>query len=154
MTEAKEKSMKADVKSAGGSFSWFYSDVVKDHFMNPRNLAKTDEEIEEIKPNGVGEVGSPACGDIMRVWIHVENDRITACRWRTFGCASAMASTSMMSEMITENGGMTLDDADQIRPKDIVERLGGLPKIKFHCSVLGDQALRKAIEDYKSKKLS
>jgi len=131
---------------------WFYSETVKKHFLKPQNIAADDKIVDEIKPNGMGEVGSPACGDVMKMWIHVEDNRIKKCVWRTFGCASAIASTSMLSLMITENGGMTLEDASKLRPQDIIKRLGGLPKIKIHCSVLGDQALRAAIEDYRKHK--
>ncbi len=132
-----------------GSKSWFYSGIVKTHFLHPRNMALSNESISEIKPNGVGEVGSPACGDVMKMWIHVDkNERITACKWKTFGCASAIASTSMLSVMVTENKGMLLKDALKIKATDILKRLGGLPAKKIHCSVLGDQALRAAINDY------
>jgi len=141
----------ADIHAKNSDQEWFYSDTVKKHFLNPKNLAANDKMIEEMKPNGIGEVGSPACGDVMRMWIKVEDGRIKKCLWRTFGCASAIASTSMLSVMITEDGGMTLEEAVKIKPKDILEKLGGLPKIKIHCSVLGDQALRAAIEDYKKK---
>ena len=127
---------------------WFYSKEVKQHFFKPKNLL-----VEEPKDfSGVGEVGSPACGDVMKLWIWVEKDRIKKCKWQTFGCASAIASTSMLSVMVTENGGMKLEDALKLRAKDILDRLGGLPVIKIHCSVLGDQALRAAIKDYKSNK--
>ena len=121
---------------------WVYTDTVKDHFMNPRNLWKEGEDFE---PDGVGEVGSLACGDQMRVGIQVENGRIKALRWLTYGCASAIASTSMMSEIAI---GMTLEDAYHITPEMITDALGGLPEHKFHCSVLGDRALRAAIDDY------
>lgn len=121
---------------------WVYTDTVKDHFMNPRNLWKEGEDFE---PDGVGEVGSLACGDQMRVGIQVENGRIKALRWLTYGCASAIASTSMMSEIAI---GMTLEDAYHITPEMITDALGGLPEHKFHCSVLGDKALRAAIDDY------
>jgi NifU-like protein len=127
---------------------WFYSKAVKEHFLKPKNIATEDKLVEEMKPNGVGEVGSPACGDVMKMWLKIEDGRIKKCLWRTFGCASAIASTSMLSVIITENGGMTLEDAEKVRPKDILERLGGLPKNKVHCSVLGDQALRAAIKNY------
>ncbi len=130
---------------------WFYSDVVKDHFMHPQNIAMDEKQVEEMKPNGVGEVGSPACGDVMKMWLKIEDGRIKKCLWQTFGCASAIASTSMLSVMITENGGMKLEDALKIKPKDIMDRLNGLPTVKVHCSVLGDQALRAAIEDYETK---
>lgn len=133
--------------------TWLYSDMIKDHFYNPRN-AMSDEILEKYKASGVGEVGSPACGDVMRVWIKVDPklNKIIDCKWRTFGCASAIAATSMLSVMVTEHGGMTLQEAKKITPQDIVARLGGLPKIKIHCSVLGDQALRAAIEDYEKNK--
>jgi len=139
--------MMPDVVSEGKK-NWFYSETVKDHFLKPHNIAKDDSTVEEMKPNGVGEVGSPACGDVMKLWVRIEDGKIKRCLWRTFGCASAIASTSMLSEMITENGGMTIDEARKIKPADILERLGGLPKNKVHCSVLGDQALRAAIDDY------
>ncbi|MBU0648342.1 iron-sulfur cluster assembly scaffold protein [Patescibacteria group bacterium] len=130
--------------------SWVYSDIVKDHFMNPRNFVAG--EGPEWEYNGVGEVGSPACGDVMRIWIKVEgqksNGKITKIGWKTFGCASAIASTSILSEMVLKDGGMSTDEAKRIKAKDIVQVLGGLPKKKIHCSVLGDQALIKAIKNY------
>lgn len=125
---------------------WVYTDIVKDHFMNPRNLWKEDEDFQ---PDGVGEVGSLACGDQMRVGIKVKDGRISDLRWLTYGCASAIASTSMMSEMAI---GMTLEEAYKLTPKAIMDKLGGLPEHKFHCSVLGDKALRAAIDDYLEKK--
>ncbi len=126
---------------------WLYSATVKDHFFNPRNAHK---EGETFVPDGEGEVGSPACGDLMNIMIQVDknSDRITACRWSTFGCASAIASTSMLSVMITENNGMKINDALKLRPQHILDCLGGLPDKKIHCSVLGDEALREAIADY------
>ncbi len=125
---------------------WVYSDEVKDHFMNPRNILCG--EIDEKTFDGVGQVGSPACGDVMRVFIKVKDDIIVECKWQTFGCASAIATTSVMSEMVI---GMTLEEAMKIGPMDIVKKLGGLPEKKIHCSVLGDQGLRKAIEDFQGK---
>ena len=122
-----------------------YTDIVKDHFFNPRNvMTQTDEE---YNADGVGEVGSIACGDLMKLWIKVdrEKDTIADCKWKTFGCASAIGSTSMLSTMAI---GMKLDDALRIKPDDIMDQLGGLPARKVHCSVLGDKALRSAIEDY------
>ncbi len=91
------------------------------------------------------------CGDMMKMWIKVQGERIYECRWQTFGCASAIASTSAYSEMITENGGMSLEEALQVKPKNIMERLGGLPNNKVHCSVLADKALRAAVNDYYRK---
>jgi len=127
-----------------------YSDTVMDHFTNPRNVLRISEE--EYSASGVGMVGNPTCGDMMKVWIKVdENERIFDLKWKTFGCASAIGSTSMMSVMVTEEGGMKVDEALRIKPEDIMNRLGGLPSIKIHCSVLGDKALRAAINDYFTK---
>lgn len=139
-----------DVTSCDAGASWLYSDIVKDHFMSPRNILIDDATYES---DGVGVVGSPACGDMMVVWIKVdrETNRIAECKWRTFGCASAIASTSMMSVMATENGGMTLKDAKRLMPEAILERLGGLPDRKYHCSVLGHQALREAVLDFEAQ---
>ncbi len=133
--------------TCGSQGAWVYSAIVKDHFFNPRNLLLDETGYEA---DGKGEVGSMACGDVMIVWIKVdaETKRISECRWRTFGCASAKASTSMMSLMATENGGMTLEKAMALKPEEIVDRLEGLPDRKFHCSVLGQEALRTAVEDY------
>lgn len=138
-----------DIKACNSDPSWLYSDIVKDHFFNPRNLLLDEATYES---DGVGVVGSPACGDMMVVWIQVDEvgERIKECKWRTFGCASAIASTSMMSIMATEDGGMPLKHAKRLTAEAILERLGGLPPQKYHCSVLGHQALREAIEDYES----
>ena len=130
---------------------WFYTETVKDHFFNPRNIFKTEEEIKSYKADGVGEVGSPACVDVMKMWIKVKDDRIVDCKLQTFGCASAIASTSMLSVIVTEHNGMLLDKALAVKPQDIVSRLGELPLRKFHCSVLGHRALRAAINDYFKK---
>jgi NifU-like protein involved in Fe-S cluster formation len=148
-TEKKENlSEPVDIRSSDGG-GWLYSDTVKDHFFNPKNFMKYGEE-ETFKYNGLGRVGSPACGDEMVLWLQIDekDERIKNCRWRTFGCGSAIASTSVLSEMITENGGMKIDDALKIKAQDILERLGGLPDRKIHCSVLGDKALQAAINDY------
>ncbi|MDD5547558.1 MAG: iron-sulfur cluster assembly scaffold protein [Candidatus Pacebacteria bacterium] len=129
---------------------WAYSEVVKDHFFNPRNyLADSDG----YKADGVGTEGSPVCGDLLTVWIKVdpETKKIKECKWQTFGCASAIASSSMMSEIVTENGGMTLDQAIKVESADIMNRLGGLPMNKIHCSVLGHMALHNAVKDYLKK---
>lgn len=137
-----------DVVSHDKKQSWFYTDVVKSHFFDPQNFL--DREPEEGEFNAMGKVGSPACGDELRVWMRVdpETQRILAFKWKTFGCGSAIASTSMASVMVTENGGMTLEEARHLKPQDIMERLGGLPQRKFHCSVLCDKALRDAINDF------
>lgn len=138
-----------DIKACGSSPSWIYSDTVKEHFLHPQNLL-IDEE--NYVADGIGVVGSPACGDMMVIWIKVDSNtqKISECKWRTFGCASAIASTSMLSVMATENGGMLLKHAKRLTPEAIIERLGGLPDQKYHCSVLGHQALREAIEDYEN----
>lgn len=135
-----------------GSQNWLYSPIVKDHFFNPRNVLLDEKDYVS---DAVGIAGSPLCGDMMVVWLKIdkESQRIKECKWRTFGCASALASTSMMSIMVTENEGMTLAKAKRMTPEAIVERLGGLPDRKYHCSVLGHEALRKAVEDYEQNKL-
>ena len=137
-----------DVKATVEGKEWFYTDTVKEHFFNPKNLVKKDDEINVKDFNGMGMVGSPACGDMMKIWVRVQDEKIKDCKWQTFGCASAIASTSMLSVMVTENDGMKVDDALNIKPQEIVKRLNGLPNRKFHCSVLGDKALRAAINDY------
>ncbi len=129
---------------------WAYNEKVKDHFMQPRNLLTTSEE--NYSADGNGSVGSPACGDMMMVAIKVDGDKISDFKWKTFGCASAIASTSALSEIVTAEGGMTLEEAYRITPEDIIKHLGGLPSNKIHCSVLGDKALQAAIDDYYEKK--
>lgn len=128
---------------------WFYSEKVKEHFMKPKNFVKDLKEVEGF--NGYGKTGNMKCGDIMEMWIKVEKGKINECKWRTWGCASAIAATSMLSVMVTEKGGMKIGDALKITGTDIMKRLGGLPAVKIHCSVLGDQALREAIKDYEKK---
>lgn len=127
---------------------WVYSDIVKDHFFHPRNLLLKDPAEGEF--DAVGMVGSPACGDVMKMWITVDHtsERVADLKWQTFGCGSAIASTSMYSVMIIENGGMKIDDALKIRPQDVMVRLGGLPNRKIHCSVLADKAFHKAVNEY------
>jgi NifU-like protein involved in Fe-S cluster formation len=131
--------------------NWIYSPEVREHFFFPKNVLFDETN---YRADGVGSVGSPACGDIMNVWIKVnkKTKRIKECMWRTFGCASAIASASMMSVMATENGGMDLETAQNLKPKQIVDRLGGLPDRKFHCSVLGHEALKQAVINYLENK--
>ena len=127
-----------------GQFDWVYTEKVKEHFMNPKNVLENESSYEA---DGVGVVGNVKCGDQMIMWIKVDKEKgiITDCKWKTYGCASAIASTSVLSEMVK---GMKLEDAYHLSPKDITRELGGLPEHKIHCSVLGDKALRSAINDY------
>jgi nitrogen fixation NifU-like protein len=125
---------------------WLYSDTVKDHFTNPRNVLMEDESSFPADARGL--TGNIICGDQMLMLLKIKDDIITDVRWKTYGCASAIASTSMLSEVIK---GMHIKDAYHIKPEDLAEKLGGLPANKIHCSVLGDKALRKAIDDYLDK---
>jgi nitrogen fixation NifU-like protein len=122
---------------------WIYSDTVKDHFTNPRNVLFGDPE--EFDYNARGQTGNIKCGDQMLMLLKIEDDIIKDVRWKTYGCASAIASTSMLSELIK---GMPIEKAYTVRPEDLVSALGGLPDYKIHCSVLGDKALRAAIDNY------
>ena len=125
-------------------FDWAYEEKVKEHFMNPKNVLENEDEFQE---DGKGLVGNIKCGDQMLMLIKVDKEKgvITDCKWKTYGCASAIASTSVLSEMVK---GMKLEDAYNLTPKDILKELGSLPDHKIHCSVLGDKALRAAINDY------
>jgi len=129
--------------------NWYYSDEVKEHFFKPKNFINHDPEEGEF--DATGEVGSFACGDIMKMWLKIDKktERIKDLKWRTWGCATAIASTSIFSEMVIKDEGMTIDEALKITPQQIAEKLGGIPDIKFHCSVLADQAFKKAVEDYR-----
>lgn len=119
-----------------------YGPKVMEHFMNPRNVG----EIEDA--DGVGRVGSPVCGDVMKMSIKVENGQITDVKFKTFGCCAAIASSSIATEMII---GKTIEEALKVTNKAVVEALGGLPEPKIHCSVLAEQALRRAIDNYLRK---
>ncbi len=119
-----------------------YSEKVMDHFTKPRNIGEVSD------PSGVGEVGNPVCGDMMKFTIKVNNDRIEDVKYLTFGCGAAIAVSSMVSEMAK---GKTLEEAKKITNKQVAKELGGLPGNKMHCSNLGADALHKAIEDYEEK---
>ena len=116
-----------------------YSEQVLDHFTRPRNVG------EMAEASGVGTVGNPVCGDIMKMYIKVENDIITDVRFQTFGCGAAIATSSIATEMIK---GKTVEEALQLTNKAVADALGGLPPVKMHCSLLAEQAVRAAIEDY------
>ncbi|QQR60477.1 iron-sulfur cluster assembly scaffold protein [Candidatus Uhrbacteria bacterium] len=153
VTPATNDARKGDVVAPTKEKGWFYTDTVKDHFFHPKNFLEDEAGYGDAY---LGMVGSPACGDAMKVWLKIEKEadgteRIKDFKWKTFGCASAIASTSMLSVMVTENGGMPIEAALALRPQDIMERLGGLPARKVHCSVLGDKALRSAVMDYYRK---
>ncbi len=120
-----------------------YSDKVMDHFMHPRNMG----EIENA--DAVGEVGNPACGDVMKLYLKIEDDKIVDVKFKTFGCGAAIASSSITTELIK---GKTLDEALKLSNQAVAEALGGLPPAKEHCSVLAEDALKSAIEDYRKRK--
>ena len=119
-----------------------YSDKVMDHFKNPRNVGEIDDA------NGVGEVGNAKCGDIMKVYLKVEDNIIKDVKFQTFGCGSAIASSSMATELIK---GKTLEEAWELSNKAVAEALDGLPPVKMHCSVLAEQAIKAALIDYAKK---
>ncbi len=146
--------MKLEVIGAGVSKEgkdWFYTEKVKDHFFHPRNIFRTVDEVKDFNADGVGLVGSPACGDGMKMFVKIEDDKVKDVRWQTYGCGTAIASTSAFSVMLLENGGLKIEEALKIKPKDIADYLGGIPPRKFHCSVLADKAFREAVNDYFKK---
>ncbi len=120
-----------------------YSDTVIDHFENPRNMGEINEA------DGEAEVGNPTCGDVTKIYLKIEGDRIVDVKFKTFGCAAAIASSSMTTELIK---GKTLDEALKLTNEAVAERLGGLPPEKQHCSVMAEEALRAAIENYRKKR--
>src|SRR5882757_7674166 len=119
-----------------------YNDTVMDHFLNPRNMGDVSEA------DGVGEVGAAACGDIMKISLKIKDGKIEDARFKTFGCGSAIASSSMATELIK---GRTVDEARSFSNQEVVDALGGLPPVKIHCSVLAEEALKAALEDYLKK---
>lgn len=119
-----------------------YNSTVMEHFMNPRNMGDLKDA------DGVGEVGAAACGDIMKISLKIKDGRIEDARFKTFGCGSAIASSSMATELIK---GRTIDEAMKFSNQEVVDALGGLPPVKIHCSVLAEEALKAALEDYVKK---
>ena len=119
-----------------------YSEKVMDHFRNPRNVGTIDNA------DGIGEVGNPVCGDIMKIYLQIEDDIITDVKFETFGCGSAIASSSMATELIK---GKPVSEALQLTNKAVAEALDGLPDYKMHCSVLAEEAIKNALDDYHSK---
>ena len=119
-----------------------YSEKVMDHFINPRNVGEIPDA------DGVGEVGNAKCGDIMKMYLRIEENTITDCKFKTFGCGAAIATSSMATEMIK---GKTVDDALKVTNRAVMEALDGLPPVKVHCSVLAEQAVKAALTDYYQK---
>jgi nitrogen fixation NifU-like protein len=122
-------------------FGW-YTEKVIDHYQNPRNMGELDD------PDGVGVVGNPTCGDMMQIQIRVEDDRIEEVKFKTFGCGAAIATTSVATELIK---GKTIEEALQVTNRDVMEVLGSLPPVKVHCSLLAEQAIKAAVDDYRGK---
>jgi nitrogen fixation NifU-like protein len=119
-----------------------YSEKVMDHFRNPRNVGVIEDA------DGVGEVGNPVCGDIMKIYLRIKDNRIVDAKFQTFGCGAAIASSSMATELVK---GKTLEEAWEISNRAVAEALEGLPPIKMHCSVLAEEGIHKAINDYREK---
>ena len=124
------------------NFHTEYSEKVIEHFKNPRNVGEIPDA------NGIGNVGNPMCGDIMRLYIKVVDNKIVDAKFKTFGCGAAIATSSMVTELVK---GKTIEEALKISNRAVAEALGGLPKIKMHCSMLAEEALKSAIEDYLKK---
>ncbi len=119
-----------------------YNDKVMDHFFNPRNVGELEN------PDGIGQVGNPVCGDVMRVTLQITDNKIEDIKFKTFGCGAAIATSSMVTEMVK---GLTLEEALQVSNKQVAEALGGLPPQKLHCSNLAAEAVHAAIQDYYKK---
>lgn len=125
-----------------GSVQSMYSEKVMEHFRNPRNVGEMES------PDGIGHVGNPVCGDIMELYIKVNDGIITDAKFKTFGCGAAIATSSMVTELVK---GKSIEEALKISNRAVAEALGGLPPVKMHCSVLAEEALKSAIDDYMSK---
>ena len=119
-----------------------YTKKVLEYFRNPRNMGKIENA------DGIGKVGNPVCGDVMWIYIKVEGNKIIDCKFQTFGCVAAIATSSIMTELVK---GKAIDEALKLSNKDVVKELGGLPDVKVHCSLLAEEGIKKAIEDYRSK---
>ena len=122
--------------------SEIYTDIVKDHFFNPRNVGEIPDA------DGVGTVGNPTCGDVMTIYIKIKDNRISDIKFKTYGCVAAIASTDYLCELVLNK---TLEEAEKVTAKDVVNEMGNVPQIKLHCSVLAHDALKKAIEAYREK---
>ena len=119
-----------------------YSEIVMDHFANPRNMGEMET------PTAIGNAGNPSCGDMMRLFLKIENGVIVDAKFKTFGCGAAIASSSMLTEMLK---GKTLEEAMKITNQEVVDALGGLPEAKIHCSVMAEEALKAAMDDFEEK---
>ena len=119
-----------------------YSQKVMDHFMNPRNVGVIEDA------DAIGEVGNPRCGDIMRMYLKIKDNVIEDIKFQTFGCGAAVATSSMVTELVK---GKTLEEALKVTKMDVADALGGLPPIKMHCSILAEEGIKAAIDDYKKK---
>ena len=119
-----------------------YNEKVRDYFLNPRNVGAMEN------PDAVGEVGNTTCGDVMKIYLKIEDERIVDISFETYGCAAAIATSSIATEMVK---GKTLDEAMQLKNKDVVQALGELPPAKIHCSLLAEEAIKAAVEDYRKR---
>lgn len=120
-----------------------YTEKVMENFLHPKNSGRIDEA------DGIGQVGNPVCGDVMKIYLKIKDDRIEDIKFETFGCAAAIATSSIVTELVK---GKTLDEAERVTNKDVAEALGGLPPQKVHCSLLAEEGIRAAIEDYRKRK--
>lgn len=116
-----------------------YTETVMDHFMNPRNMGQMEN------PDAVGDVGNPVCGDMMKIFLKIDGDTVSDIKFQTFGCGAAVATSSIVTELVK---GKTISEALQVSNKDVADALGGLPQVKMHCSVLAEEGIRAALEDY------
>ncbi|WP_213697721.1 Fe-S cluster assembly scaffold protein NifU [Acetomicrobium sp.] len=120
-----------------------YTEKLMQLFMNPKNVGKIEDA------DGIGEVGNPVCGDVMKIYLKIEDDRIVDVKFETFGCAAAIATSSMVTELVK---GKTIEEALKVSNKDVAEALGGLPPQKVHCSLLAEEGIKAAVDDYLAKK--